>query len=312
MILGLLSGCGGGAEPVSSTPEELVATLDISETWKQELLHAARLGMPMGKVQQEKISGAEMMELLDWFVEYAKPEALDDWKNQLPLLRESNAALSRFDAMAAWYLAAQAAGRDYLKHNYSIMEMMDSVNHSWDENYITWEFFDGFDGPDFDGGAVGPSHLDGACYYYNLARPSYYSGEYPFALDTVTNSFTPHVQPTYAEALLAIVRLISSANPELFVSEPTEAEAEYLNMADEKREGFHAAMTVPPPKFLVRSTMFPITAPITITVALLKRHGRHPSTRFLRNFEPVMRCFWSEAEAGALPPAMNGGLLLLL
>ena len=243
MILGLLSGCGGGAEPVSSTPEELVATLDISETWKQELLHAARLGMPMGKVQQEKISGAEMMELLDWFVEYAKPEALDDWKNQLPLLRESNAALSRFDAMAAWYLAAQAAGRDYLKHNYSIMEMMDSVNHSWDENYITWEFFDGFDGPDFDGGAVGPSHLDGACYYYNLARPSYYSGEYPFALDTVTNSFTPHVQPTYAEALLAIVRLISSANPELFVSEPTEAEAEYLNMADEKREGVHAAVT---------------------------------------------------------------------
>ena len=142
MILGLLSGCGGGAEPVSSTPEELVATLDISETWKQELLHAARLGMPMGKVQKEKISGAEMMELLDWFVEYAKPEALDDWKNQLPLLRESNAALSRFDAMAAWYLAAQVAGRDYLGHNYSIMEMMDSVNHRWDENYITWEFFD--------------------------------------------------------------------------------------------------------------------------------------------------------------------------
>ncbi|MBR3867318.1 MAG: hypothetical protein IKM54_05960, partial [Butyricicoccus sp.] len=164
MILGLLSGCGGGAEPVSSTPEELVAPLDISEAWKQELLHAAQLGMPMDKVHQEEISGREMMELLDWFVEYAAPETLDDWKNQLPALRNSNASLSRFDTMAAWYLAAQAAGGDYLGHNYSIMEMMDSVNHNWDENYITWEFFDDFDGPDFDGGAVGPSYLDGACY----------------------------------------------------------------------------------------------------------------------------------------------------
>jgi len=260
LVLGVLSGCNSNSleqinpttdtsqnqtqeAPTTEETSEKINELDISDLWKQELLHATQLGMPMGKVQQGSISGKEMMELLDWFVEYAEPEALDDWENQLPTLRESNAALSRFDAMAAWYLAAQTAGRDYLGHNYSIMEMMDSINHSWDEDYITWELFGGFDGSDFDGGAVGPSHLDGACYYYNLARASYYSGEYPFALDTVTNSFIPHVRPTYAEALLAIVRLISSANPEMFVSEPTESEAEFLKMADEKREGFHAAMT---------------------------------------------------------------------
>lgn len=234
LALEMFSGCESA--PVCKTPEETIAAMGLSELWKQELLHAAQLGMPIDKIHQEKISGAEMMELLDWFVEYAAPEMLDDWKNQLAELRNSNAALSRFDAMAAWYLAAQAVGGDYLGHNYSIMEMMDSINHSWDENYITWELFCGFDGSYFDGGAVGPSYLDGACYYYNLARPSYYSGEYPFSLDISTNSFTPHVQPTYAEALLAIIRLISSANPDLFVAEPTEADAIYLNMAEEKRE----------------------------------------------------------------------------
>lgn len=253
IVSAMLSGCGNyQAEQKDTTPdktqktikvdiEKTIAALDVSEIEKKELMQAYQLGIPTDNLSKEVVSGAEMMRLLDWFVGYAAPEMTDEWESQLSALRQSNAKLCRFDAMAALYLAAQCVGGDYLGHNYSVIGLMDSINHSWDENYITWEFFEGFDGPDFDCGAVGQGYLDAACYYYNLARPSCFSGEYPFSLDFDTNSFTPHIPPTYAEAVLAIVRLISSANPELFVYEPTEAEAAYLHMADEKRDVFHTA-----------------------------------------------------------------------
>ena len=71
MILGMLSGCGNNqAEQTNSTQNEnfttenkleIINELDLSDLWKQELCHAAQLGMPMGKVQQDTISGKEMM-----------------------------------------------------------------------------------------------------------------------------------------------------------------------------------------------------------------------------------------------------------
>ena len=92
IILGMLSGCGDNRVKKSNSTQEtsttenqaeIINNLDIPDLWKQELSHAMQLDMPMDKVQQDKVSGKEMMELLDWFVEYAAPEALDDWKNQL-------------------------------------------------------------------------------------------------------------------------------------------------------------------------------------------------------------------------------------
>lgn len=258
IVAGMLSGCGNSrteqSAPVQDTVpgetqavvtvdmEKTVTLPDLSEIEKQELMQANQLGIPMDDISKETISGAEMMHLLDWFVGYAAPEMMDEWKSRLPALRQSDAELCRFDAMAALYLAAQSVGGDYLGHNYKVIGLVDSIDHSWDENYITWELFEGYDGSDFDCGDIGMGYLDGACYYYNLARPSYFSGEYPFSLDIETNSFTPHIQPTYAEAILAIVRLISSANPDLFICEPTETEVKYLSMADEKRDAFHAAV----------------------------------------------------------------------
>ena len=89
LTLGLLSGCSGGTEPSIATPEELVAALDISETWKQELLHAAELGFPMENVQKETISGREMAAILDKLVEYAAPEKLEEWKALYPAFRST-------------------------------------------------------------------------------------------------------------------------------------------------------------------------------------------------------------------------------
>ncbi|MBQ5313023.1 MAG: hypothetical protein J6K30_03110, partial [Oscillospiraceae bacterium] len=108
MILGLLSGCGdnkaaqsNSAQETSTTKNqsEIINNLDIPDLWKQELNHAIQLGMPMDKIQQDTISGKEMMELLDSFVNYAAAEKTDSWKEQFPAIRESNAQLSRFDAM---------------------------------------------------------------------------------------------------------------------------------------------------------------------------------------------------------------------
>ena len=223
--------------------KEQIAGLDIRPAWKKELFYAVELGVPMAQITEETISGAEMMELLDWFVAYAAPEKLDEWKDRLPLVRGCDDALCRFDAMAAWYLAARTAGGDYLGHIYSIMQLQHTVNHSWDENYITWDLFGGFDEALYQDEEMGACYLDAACYYYNLARASYSSREYPFALDPGTNSFTPHKAPSYAEGVLAVVRLISSADPGLFPEIPSEKELYYLGLADTRRKEIAEAVT---------------------------------------------------------------------
>ena len=251
MILGMLTGCGNHqteqTNPMQETPAtenvtEIINKLNIPDLWKQELHHAMELGLPMDKVQQETISGAEMAELLDWLVNYAAAEKTDSWKEQFPAIRESNAQLSRFDAMTALFLAAEHVGGAYAGHNYGIMEMSEGINHSWDVDYVSWNLFGGFEAHgQYSCGAIGEGYLDGAAYYYNLGRASYFSGEYPFPLDTDINSFTFDVPPTYADAVLAVVRLISSSDADLFASEP--AEIEYLNIANDKREQIHTSAT---------------------------------------------------------------------
>lgn len=246
MILGMLSGCGDNkveqSTSASDNQSEIINHLDIPDLWKQELHYAMELGLPMDKIQQDNVSGKEMMELLDWFVNYAAPEKADTWKEQLSTIRKSNARLSRYDAMTALFLATEHIGGIYSGHNYEIMEMTDSVNHSWEEDGLSWELFGGFEAHgQYSCGVFGDGYLDAAAYYYNLARVSEFSGEHPFALDTATNSFTFDVPPTYADAMLAIVRIVSSANPDLFAAEPTETEIEYLNIANDKREQIHTS-----------------------------------------------------------------------
>ena len=78
-VFGLLSGCGSKPEPTTSTPEELVNALDISEIQKEELLYMGKLGFSLDHIKEETVSGKEMSEILDKLVEYAAPKKLEDW-----------------------------------------------------------------------------------------------------------------------------------------------------------------------------------------------------------------------------------------
>ena len=230
---------------IESSVENIIASLNMKEMWKHELLHAFELGMPMEKLQQETISGAEMAELLDWFVHYAAPELSDEWSGRIAELRNSKEALRRIDAMAALYLSAEMIGGDYYDHNANIWSFVQAINHNWDleETWLTGSLFGEAANVVHYGGSFGNCSLDAAGFYYNAARPSNFSSECPFAFDTESNSFQLSVPLTYADGILAIVRLISSANPDLFIRELTDVDLQYLSMADQRKEEIYETVT---------------------------------------------------------------------
>lgn len=235
MILSLLAGCRN-EPPVSTEPPEsgsptqpqepeanlqepevdheaLAAALHVDEAYKPELVRASEAGLPLNKAEQETISGSEMMELLDVFVSIAAPDKLTDWQATYPKLRSSSDPLIRFDAMAALFLAAQAVGGEYSTATTDPATAAGMLNQSWDEDYLDWNLYGGFDAvSSFDFGFGDPIPLDGASYNYNLGRFSSFSGEHPFAVDSESNSLRVKDQATYAEALLAVVRLLDSAD----------------------------------------------------------------------------------------------------
>ena len=140
MVLGLFAACGQNPDTDTEIPqtnptqvytptevtipepsiEEQISSLAVKDLWKQELLHAHQLGIPLDKISQASVSGSEMMELLDWFVEYAAPDRLNEWQKHLPLVRQSSVKLPRFEAMVSLFLAAEIVGGNYSGHNYSI------------------------------------------------------------------------------------------------------------------------------------------------------------------------------------------------
>ena len=204
-------------QPTESSVEDRINSLDLPDLWKQELHHAMELGLPMDKVQQETISGAEMAELLDHFVEYANPDKLVEWMALLPKLRTHEDALTRFDAMGALFLAAQTLGDDWgeFKVDYNIV--FDLLQFPYDNYYFTSGLFGEYDMPRYTVPGWGDSnYLDGACLPFNLSRQSSFSGEFPFAYDAEANSIHEYDPPTYAEGLLAVVRMIASED--LFTS----------------------------------------------------------------------------------------------
>lgn len=195
------------------TVKEHVKGLDLPELWKQELLHALELGMPMEKVQQVTISGVEMAELLDYFVEYANPGKLAEWKELLPKLRTHEDALTRFDAMGALFLAARTVGGNWAEFQGNYTLVFDTLQFPWNDYYFTEGLFGEHDAPLYTVPGLGDSnYLDGACLPFNLSRQSPFSGEFPFAYDAEANSIHEYDQPTYAEGLLAVVRMIASAD----------------------------------------------------------------------------------------------------
>ncbi len=233
MLVSMLAGCGGQEtpDPGSSTPpvsdnpledstppvetdtpsvdyEAIVAALNVDESIKPELVRASQAGFPMSLAEQATISGSELVELLDIFLASEAPDKLSEWKELYPALRSDTQPLTRFNAMAAIFLATRLAGEDYASVDASAAG---SLSIDWNKDYLKWELYGGFDAlPMFDVGQ-GESYLDGAAYAYFLGRISPVTNEYPFAIDEESNSLRVEDNCTYAEALLAIVRLMDAS-----------------------------------------------------------------------------------------------------
>ncbi len=229
MLVSMLAGCGGQEtpDPGSSTPpvsdspieetdaptvdyEAIVAALNVDESIKPELVRASQAGFPMSLAEQATISGSELVELLDIFLASEAPDKLSEWKELYPALRSDTQPLTRFNAMAAIFLATRLAGEGYANVNF-LPSKAQTLTHNWDEDYLNWELYGGFDAlPTFDVGTGESGYLDGAAYSYFLGRLSYETNEYPFAINEESNSLRVKDNCTYAEALLAIVRVMDS------------------------------------------------------------------------------------------------------
>lgn len=198
--------------------EELIASVNVTETERQELRHAAQLGMPMENLGKATVTGQEMTRLLDWFVDYAAPDQLPAWKklyNQMGQLRRSTIPLQRVEAMAALFKAANLVGGQYVQYNQALLEEAYGFEINWDAVFMNMRLF-GNENRQYYFMTIKAGGLDSAGYHFNIGHVSAFSGQHPFALDYETNSFKMNRGPNYAEAVLAVVRLIASANPELF------------------------------------------------------------------------------------------------
>jgi len=216
-----------------SALELQIDALNLPRSWKEELHHASKLGLPMDKLGQETISGSEWAALLDWLVAYADESKLTNWQARFPALRTHEEALTRFDAMGALYLAAQTLENNWASFKSDPMSVMGILQFPWDHYYFTYDLVVGIDGQHFAiPGTDELQYLDGACLNFNFSRPSGFSGEYPFSYDVTNNTIHEFVPPTYAECLLAVVRYIASEQPELIgIIDPTRPDNQLLTQA---------------------------------------------------------------------------------
>lgn len=267
MVLGLLSGCGNHqpaitdptqgttqsttqniiqsttqppeSQPVEPSAEERIGALDVPELWKEELRYAAALGFPMHSLEQTRITGAEVAELLDIFVMNAAPDKLEAWKDMYPILRKNSEPISRINLLGSVFLTVQFVGGAYVDYLIGVDSVDQRIGEKaaaeWD--HISQELFGGAEAVGlFDLGDFGVDFLGTACSYYNIANKCLIDGEYPVALDTSTDSFRFPEHATYLDALLAILRPMSSVNEEQFVTVPTEETIALFNRADALRE----------------------------------------------------------------------------
>lgn len=237
--------------PMSSAElRTLIKSLPYEESWIKELLFAEEIGLPVEKLEQKTVSGAELAEILDAFVAYAAPEKVAEWKKAYPNYRDSKDALKRFDAMTITYLAARTIGGRYAVAAEDWYEAAASTNHSWDEGYLSMELY-GEEAHQqiycIDDYGDNYHHLDGGAFYYNFGRRSTYSGEYPYAYDATSNSIRVKDKVTYAEAVLAVARIILTrteydliheilADSTFIKQEDTKAVQPYLDAAAKRKE----------------------------------------------------------------------------
>lgn len=90
------------------------------------------------KEPDDYVSGREFMDMLDWFMERANPQALEAWKKELPKVRKYNGPLTRGEAMVAIVYAAEFAGGEYAVPRDPVFKE-DTQGLEWYDNYIVDE-----------------------------------------------------------------------------------------------------------------------------------------------------------------------------
>ena len=142
-----------------------------------------------------------------------------------PILRKNSEPISRINLLGSVFLTVQFVGGAYVDYLIGVDSVDQRIGEKaaaeWD--HISQELFGGAEAVGlFDLGDFGVDFLGTACSYYNIANKCLIDGEYPVAFDTSTDSFRFPEHATYLDALLAILRPMSSVNEEQFVTVPTE------------------------------------------------------------------------------------------
>lgn len=228
---------------------EWIKTLPYKESYIDELLFAAEIGIPVEKLEKNTISGIELAEILDAFVKYVAPNKIETWQKSYPIFRTYKNDLKRFDTMTLTYLAAKTIGGRYAVVATDPYEDAFSMTHNWDKAYLNEDLYgEEASKQIYDIDKSGNCHyLDAGAYYYNFGRVSRNSGEWPYAYDATSNSIRVQDMTTYTEAVLAIVRIIQTrteydfihetlANSTFIKQEDTNAIQPYLNAAAKRKE----------------------------------------------------------------------------
>lgn len=192
------------AESIVATPSDVI---DAAE--EIELTQAAKFGLPTEKIGQRTLSGREFMELADAFVAFAAPEKLNEWKNEFKVMREVDEPIYRYDAMVVMYQAGQLVGGGYAEGGDMDAWTAYYVNASYfdqtDQSTSHYQFLENYD-----------EYIEMNIFGYHYSHVSKVSGRHPFYCNPDNCSFDLTDYPSYADGVLAILRLIGSVQPELF------------------------------------------------------------------------------------------------
>lgn len=171
-----------------------------------EIQRAEALGLPVDKLDQETVTGQEMTQLLDHLVWVTDAEKLEQWKNMIPNFRKGDAPISRYDGMAALFLAAELLGQDQL-NNDEWGTIHGTIGEScWEKMHWNYEYFSTEDA----GRPAMEWNLSASAYFYSFGRLSLFSGKLLFDYDENTNSMRTDENLTWQEAVLAVSRMHDS------------------------------------------------------------------------------------------------------
>ena len=214
ILLTLLGGFTESAMPLAVTESTAVTPSDVIDAAEEiELSQAERFGLPTEKVGQRTLSGREFMELADAFVKFVAPDKLAAWKNEFTAMRGYDDPIYRYDAIAVLYHAGQLIGGEYAVGGEE--GWTDYIANAAYFNQTVYEYghHDLLNGYETD---TSGNWIDSYFPVYNHFHKSKVSGRHPFYCNPDNCSFDFEVLPSYADGVLAILRLIGSVQPELF------------------------------------------------------------------------------------------------